>query len=47
MQDLKNAFSSVLHKIDLSQKAKDFEHLVFQKRNNNKILLFNEFVKGL
>ncbi|NCA85893.1 MAG: hypothetical protein EOM83_10005 [Clostridia bacterium] len=47
MQDLKNAFSSVLQKIDLSQKAKDFEHLVFQKRNNNKILLFNEFVKGL
>jgi len=47
LQDLKDALSALLFQVDLAHKAKDFEHLVFQKRNSRKILLFNEFVKGL
>lgn len=46
-EELKIAFQNVLSKVDLAHKAKDFEHLVFQKRSAEKILLFNEFVNGL
>jgi predicted nucleotidyltransferase component of viral defense system len=47
LRELKEAFSTILLKTDLSHKAKDFEHLIFEKRNSGKILLFNEFVEGL
>jgi predicted nucleotidyltransferase component of viral defense system len=47
LQELKEAFSILLAKTDLKHKAKDFEHLVFEKRNSAKILLFEEFVKSL
>ena len=46
-EELKLAFQNVLSKVDLAHKAKDFEHLVFQKRSAKKTLLFNEFVNGL
>jgi predicted nucleotidyltransferase component of viral defense system len=47
LDELKKAFSDLLIKIDLNNKAKDFEHLVFQERNSKRILLFGEFVDGL
>jgi len=47
LNELKRAFSDLLTKVDLNKKEKDFDHLVFQKRNSKRILLFGEFVKGL
>lgn len=47
LDELKKAFSDLLVKIDLNKKAKDFGHLVFQERNNKRILLFGEFVEDL
>lgn len=46
-EELKIAFQNVISKVDLLHKAKDFVHLVFQKRSAEKILLFEEFVNGL
>jgi len=37
----------VLKKVDLSHKSRDFEHLVFDKKNVRRILLFEDFVKNL
>ncbi len=45
--ELKQAFKNLLQKIDLSHKAKDFEHLAFQERNARRILLFEDFVDDL
>ena len=45
--ELKHAFKNLLQKIDLSHKAKDFEHLAFQERNARRILLFEDFVDNL
>ncbi len=45
--ELKKAISAVLSKVDLSHKSKDFEHLLFEKRNSLKILSFEQFVKDL
>jgi len=47
LNELKAAFETILLKVDLIQKAKDFKHLVFNEINNKRILLFGEFVKGL
>ena len=47
IDELRKAFSTLLLSVDLNYKAKDFEHLVFQERNSKRILLFDEFVKGL
>ena len=46
-KELKAAFHEVLTKIDLKQKARDFEHLAFNKRNTQRILIFDQFVMGL
>jgi hypothetical protein len=45
--ELKEAFITVLASIDLAHKAKDFEHLIFDKRNSSKILRFGEFMEAL
>ena len=45
--ELKQAFNDLLQKIDLSHKAKDFEHLAFQEHNTRRILLFEDFVDDL
>jgi predicted nucleotidyltransferase component of viral defense system len=47
LEELKTAFGKMLQTVDLSYKAKDFEHLVFLENSTNKIHLFNEFVNGL
>jgi len=47
LPELKSAVTYLLTKTDLSQKARDFEHLLFEKRNSTKILQFGEFIAGL
>jgi hypothetical protein len=41
--ELKEALTKTLEKIELKKKSKDFEHLLFQQ-NSDKILLFKEFI---
>ena len=45
-QDLKVAIEDVLKTTDLSIKKKDFEHLLFNKQNSERILRFAEFAKA-
>ena len=47
MDELKQAFEEMLQSINLSHKAKDFEHLAFDKSNTRRILLFNDFVSSI
>ncbi len=47
MDELKQAFEKMLQSINLSHKAKDFEHLAFDKSNTRRILLFNDFVSNI
>ena len=44
-QELKIAIEDVLKTTDLSIKKKDFEHLLFNKKNSERILRFGEFAK--
>lgn len=47
INELKERLQIVIGQINLQQKSKDFQHLVFQQENTNKILLFEEFTKSL
>ena len=47
LQMLKESITQVLSTIDLKQKSKDFEHLLFTKSNSGRILSFPEFVDQL
>jgi predicted nucleotidyltransferase component of viral defense system len=47
LQELKRATNELLKTIDLMKKQKDFEHLLFNKANSEKILMFREFVESL
>lgn len=47
MQQLKIQLLKISQMVNLLHKAKDFEHLVFNANNLNKILHFKEFVTGL
>jgi predicted nucleotidyltransferase component of viral defense system len=47
LSDLKTAISVLLPKVDLKNKARDFEHLLFSKGNSQRILAFGEFIKQL
>lgn len=47
LDELKQAFDNLLIKVDLKKKQKDFEHLLFNKQNSDKILLFKEFIQSL
>jgi len=47
LDELKMALISVSCQVNLPHKAKDFEHLLFDKRNVQKILLFAESVNSL
>jgi predicted nucleotidyltransferase component of viral defense system len=47
MTELKDEFTMIVEKTDLKQKSKDFEHLVFDKRNAGKILKFSDFAEEL
>ena len=44
---LKKALLNKLADIDLQHKTKDFEHLLFEKRNSKKILSFEQFIENL
>src|SRR6056297_81457 len=46
-EQLKHALKDMLKKIDLSHKAKDFEHLAFQEISIKKITFFDDFVNDL
>lgn len=47
LQELKVAVAKLLSKIDLNQKKRDFERLLFNMENSKKILLFDQFVHSL
>jgi len=47
LDQLKEETSKVLEKIDLNQKKRDFEHLLFDKKNSDRILRFRDFMKDL
>jgi predicted nucleotidyltransferase component of viral defense system len=47
LQEFKQATAEVLKTVDLKKKQMDFEHLLFNKRNSEKILRFGEFVDSL
>ncbi len=44
---LKAAVGTSLQSVDLSQKRKDFEHLLFHRDNSQRILHFREFIHSL
>jgi hypothetical protein len=44
LQTLKRSVNELLKTIDLNKKQRDFEHLLFNKTNSKKILLFADFV---
>jgi len=46
-QELKSELLKLSQNVNLSHKAKDFEHLVFDRKNTNKILYFKEFVENI
>ncbi len=46
-EDLKVALVETTERTDLNKKYRDFEHLLFNKSDSEKILLFNEFIKDL
>lgn len=47
LKTLKKAASKRLTAIDLKVKQRDFEHLLFNKANSEKILQFGDFMNGL
>lgn len=47
LQEFKQATSELLLRVDLKKKQKDFEHLLFNKNNSEKILRFGEFIDSL
>jgi predicted nucleotidyltransferase component of viral defense system len=47
LSELKTKLAEILEEIDLQNKSKDFEHLLFDKNNSNKILKFSEFIQNL
>jgi predicted nucleotidyltransferase component of viral defense system len=47
LQELKSAVDKSLKSINLQHKQKDFEHLLFQRNNSNRILRFAEFIDSL
>ena len=47
LQEFKQATAKLLKTVDLKKKQKDFEHLLFNKANSEKILQFGEFVDSL
>lgn len=47
LEEFKSAVKTLLAKTNLNIKKKDFEHLLFNSRNSDKILLFGEFINTL
>jgi predicted nucleotidyltransferase component of viral defense system len=47
LEELKASVSEILKSVDLNVKKKDFEHLLFQKRNSERILSVGDFFRDL
>ncbi|MCK9346123.1 MAG: hypothetical protein WCQ69_00060 [Bacteroidales bacterium] len=47
LQEFKQATAELLKTVDLKKKQKDFEHLLFNKANSEKILGVEEFIDSL
>ncbi|MEI8138928.1 MAG: nucleotidyl transferase AbiEii/AbiGii toxin family protein [bacterium] len=47
LAELKAAVDKSLQSVDLAQKQKDFEHLLFQRDNSKRILHFRDFIHSL
>jgi len=47
LHDFKQATAELLKTVDLKKKQKDFEHLLFNKQNSEKILRFEDFIDSL
>ncbi len=47
LEELKNAVVEILKVVDVNIKKKDFEHLLFNKRNSERILSVKEFFQDL
>lgn len=47
LQELKEAVAKLLETTDLNMKKKDFEHLLFNRENSRRVLLFGQFVESL
>lgn len=47
LAELKAAVEESLPAVDLRQKQKDFEHLLFHRDNSRRILHFAEFIRSL
>ena len=47
LEEFKSATSTLLKAVDLKKKQRDFEHLLFNKSNSEKILLVGEFIDSL
>ena len=47
LKELKASVSEILKSVDLKVKKKDFEHLLFQKRNSERILSVGDFFRDL
>lgn len=47
LPELKAAVEKSLQSVDLNQKQKDFEHLLFHRDNSKRILHFREFIQSL
>ena len=47
LKELKTAIQNLLNTIDLKKKQRDFEHLLFNKINSEKILRFGDFINSL
>lgn len=45
-EELKQALFSLCVSVNIKHKSKDFEHLLFNSTQTNRILLFNDFVEG-
>jgi len=47
LEQLKEKTRKILEEINLNHKKRDFEHLLFNKRNSDRILRFGEFIEEL
>lgn len=47
LSELKKTVEKTVGQVDLNRKRKDFEHLLFNRNNSNRILRIEEFVKEL
>ncbi len=47
LDELKSATAEMLNTVDMDIKKKDFEHLLFYRKNSERILSFREFIRGI